>query len=115
VAALLEMFSDDQDEIDISHEGQIAQLQEALQFIQNGNPFKVGDLVTPRKNAPIKFGGIPHLIVGVNSEGFPCGVIEHGMSGSAETYDLWIISIAQSGHISSHTVPSWQMQPYIAE
>lgn len=51
----------------ISHVGQIARLREFKDRLDGGCTFEVGDMVTPRKDAPIKGAGGPQLIVAVRT------------------------------------------------
>ena len=47
-------------------EAAVARLQDVAQAFHAPFPFKVGDLITPRADAPIKGAGEPHLVVEVN-------------------------------------------------
>lgn len=51
------------DEPGLSKVGQVRRLQEFLTRYQAPNPFKVGDLVTPRTDANMKAAGEPHVVV----------------------------------------------------
>ena len=49
----------------MSHIGQVARLQEFAAVYATGNPFRIGDLVTPRKGGNIRNSGEPHIVVEV--------------------------------------------------
>ena len=69
MTSILEMLaqraSDDNAKPRMSKIGQVARLREFAALYSAPNPFKVGDLVTPRANSPIKDAGDPHLVVEV--------------------------------------------------
>lgn len=92
-------------------EAAIERLKETALRIAAGNPFKVGDIVTIRADAPMQGAGKPRLVIGINPEGFPCGEKESGQWGTAITYDVSFIW-TDGEHILPHVAPHWMLEPY---
>jgi hypothetical protein len=115
-AALLKMLADDDDDGDFSSdllpEAQIARLTEVAARIAAGNPFKVGDLVTVRDDAPIKGAGKPHLVI----EFIPDAQLGLGTLGNwafAARHDVVVLSVS-GDDITPHVLPHWCLQHFAA-
>lgn len=53
---------------EIQREAMAMRLKEALPRFQRACPFKVGDLITPYPDAPVRGAGDPHLVIDVEPE-----------------------------------------------
>lgn len=94
-------------------EAQIERLKEVARRIAAGNTFKVGDLVTARKDAPVKGAGKPHLIIEIDND----APLYQGMVGNwpfAVRHDVIMISVAGED-IVPHVAPFWMLEAYVAE
>lgn len=91
-------------------EAAIERLKEAAVLYCAENPYKAGDIVTPRKGSPIKGRGIPHLVLEV-SEGFPIQSQTAGSWVTATAFTLKVVTIDE-GAIVPHLVPHWMMEPF---
>lgn len=91
-------------------EAQIERLREVSARIAAGNPFKPGDLVTVRKDAPVKGAGKPHLVIEIDHEAKLCQG-EVGNWTGATRHDVIVLSVT-GGDIAPHTVPHWMLERY---
>ncbi len=75
-----------------------------------GNPFKVGELITPRKGYGIKGEGRPHVVVEIADKPL---VSTSGGSGSPEFgARLDIRVICEQCHVHAYWMESWQFERY---
>jgi hypothetical protein len=73
---------------DIPFEGQIARLIDFLAKYQRPCPFKVGDLVHPRAESPIKDHGKPHMVVAIPETPLRSSETNHFSSAYGESCDM---------------------------
>lgn len=99
----------------ISHDGQIARIQEAAErFKSNAVPFKVGDLVTPRKDGLIRedFVGDPRLVIDVRPDAdYDFSVGEPGGPDFGCRYNVRTLSL-QFDHVIAHWCDAAYLEPY---
>lgn len=81
---------------------QIATLNEVKDRYVAGNPYRVGDIVTPRKSSSYNGRGTPHMIIEVSET--PIRNIEGSVSSSAfgSRLDVRVIRVDDE-----HVVPFW--------
>ncbi len=102
-------------------EAQIATLREVMNAYQgakqNGCPFKVGDIVTPRAWTPLRPShGQPWLVVEVLDK--PQEVtVEMAMNLGAASiaglvFDARFAALDNEGHVGAWLNPSWLFEPY---
>ena len=94
-------------------EAQIERLQEAFGRMKAPCPFKVGDLVRPRKDSPLKKNTVS-LVVDVNPMGFERGLSDCCEWTNAAVFDLKIIRLIGDS-IVPFVAPSWMYEPYTAD
>lgn len=99
---------------DILPEAAIARLLEALPRFQTENPWKPGDVVTVREDAPIKGAGRPRIVVRVG-ENLSRAVPEHGEWSDGVAFNVETIGIPDGENIVPHLVPHWALERYEAE
>lgn len=119
MSALARMLAElgDNDDDHIRNEGlpeaQIERLKEMAARIAAGNQFKTGDVVTMRKDAPLKGAGKPHVVI----ELCPDAPLHGGKEGNwtnGARFDVIVISV-QGDNIVPHAVPFWALEAYSAE
>jgi hypothetical protein len=108
---LLMAAEKDRRKTSISPEAAIERLKEAAARFNAGNPYKVGDIVTPIKDSPIKGHGNPHLVLEVSAEGFPVTAQTAGSWVSATAFTLRVLTI-DDGSIVPHIMPHWMVEPF---
>lgn len=118
MSALARMFAEmESDEADAKSEGlpeaQIERIMEAAARIAAGNIFRIGDLVTIRKDAPIRGAGKPHLVINIDLDA-PLYQGEMGGWSHAVRHDVTVLSI-HGDHVVPHLVPFWMLEAYSAE
>ena len=106
-----------------THEGQIARLREAAERFSPRRgiepfPFKVGDLVTPRKDSPLINAGEPHLVVEVNPNALPdFGNASYGDIAWGMRPQIRCISIVHGNRTEEALAAFWEeasyFQPYV--
>ena len=109
---LASMEDDDRNEVSEGlPEAQIARLRETSERILFGNTFKPGDLVTVRKDAPIKGAGKPHLVIEIDNDANLRGG-ELGNWTYATRHNVVVLSV-NGGDIVPHTAPHWMLEHYV--
>lgn len=93
---------------------QIMSLREA--FAQYGaNPFKPGDITTPRRNAPNRFAGQPHLVIEVREAPAPDFTNgEVGSNSHGQRNNLRVAVMTDDGKVATYWDESWCHVPYEA-
>jgi len=108
---LASMEDDDRNEVfEGLPEAQIARLRETSERILFGNTFKPGDLVTVRKDAPIKGAGKPYLVIQIDTD----ADLHAGDLGNwtyATRFNVITIFIS-NGDIVPIAAPHWMLEPY---
>lgn len=101
----------------ISHEGQIARMRDMADRYTRENPFKVGDLVTPRKDGYTKGAGKPHLVIETRKTDFgydprigKIGTPEHG-----NTPDMRVLSLYEDRACLAFWFCSSEFNSYVGE
>jgi hypothetical protein len=102
------------DEQTILPEAQIMALNEALGWMQASNPYKIGDLVTTRKNSGMRGHGKPSIVVEVLAEPMRAQG-EDGQSYVGDMNDIRIAEISSQGSVVTYLVASWRLEPYTGE
>ncbi|POR42533.1 hypothetical protein [Methylobacterium sp. V23] len=97
----------------------IATLRAASERFSGHNPFKAGDLVTPRADSPIKQAGRPHIVLEVD----PAPVANrvptlHGDANRSDfgaRRDMRVASTCDCDHgeIATHWVESWMFEAFV--
>ena len=109
---LASMEDDDRNEVSEGlPEAQIARLREVSNLILKGNMFKPGDLVTVRKDAPIKGAGKPHLVVEIDTE----ANLHDGEIGNwtrAARFDVILLCVS-GNDIVPLVAPHWMLERYV--
>jgi hypothetical protein len=102
-----------EEEETILPEAAIARLREAADRYNAINPFEVGDIITPRADAPVIGTGQPHLVVKVSKAGdfVADRQKEAGTWEAATRFDTICLCIMH-GVIVSFAVSSWLMEPW---
>lgn len=98
------------------HEAQIMRLREAAGRFTLDIPFAVGDLVTPRRDAPYKGAGEPHLVIATDDrapyrfEGHP----DTATYGARPQIRVLYLSVAGDDEV---VIPHWGeaafYEPYV--
>lgn len=97
----------------ISHVGQVARLKEFGDRFSRGCPFKVGDIVTARRDATYKNAGQPHLVLEV--EPLPRNLEADSASQSyGAVHDMRVASFYGEA-IAIHAVESVYFEAYSEE
>ncbi|MGN6539145.1 MAG: hypothetical protein ACTHKQ_25890 [Mesorhizobium sp.] len=110
---LAEIGDDDDSRGEGLPEAQIERLKEVAARIAAGNKFKVGDIVTVRKDAPVKGAGKPHLIIEIDKDA-PRYQGTVGNWPFAVRHDVILISVVGDS-IAPHAVPFWALEAFSAE
>lgn len=95
-------------------EAKVARLQEAVERFTSKNPFKVGDLVTVRADAPLKGAGEPHVVIASGDDNLSLAKSEEGNWTEGVIKNVMMISILHGTHIMPHLAPHWALEPYKA-
>ena len=91
-------------------EADIMELRQAAQRRAAPSPFKVGDIVTPRADAPIRDHGVPHIVVSAHQTFMPVAdYIGIGTWPAAEVFDL-ILIYRSNGKIHPQRACSWMYE-----
>lgn len=117
LARMLAAMADDDNERPSlpSPEGQIARLVEYLDHRAQPLPFKVGDFVTVRSDAPIKGAGQPHVVVETNADaGLSWVGAESGDWQFGARYTMRVACLHPSGFLIEHWVWHGHFAPYEA-
>lgn len=100
----------------------VSQLREALDRYIAPCPFKVGDLVTPRKNSSYRQGGDPHLVIEVFEQPVRNFSTETAQPGFGGKFDMRVICMIEhrvagrlNHYVCPYTVESWQFEPWESE
>jgi hypothetical protein len=98
-----------------SLEAEIAELEEVAAAHLAANPFKVGDLVTPRPNSSINSNGAPHIVLEVLEtpiRTFTKGDGDHASSGYGQLLDVRVLHMADDGNITAHWLEHGSLIPF---
>lgn len=115
--ALLE-GDDDFDDFDAKEvsrplpEAVLARLREAYERYAEACEFKPGDVVTIRKDAPLRGHGQPHIVVEIDQNA-PLGSGNPGDWPSAARTQVIILGL-HGGHIAPHRAAHWMLERYSA-
>lgn len=93
-------------------EAAVMRLKEMAEHVWAENRFVPGDLVTPREGMNLSTAGKPHIVLGINEEGYPSGRGISGENGLADIHNVWAACISTQGGIVTFTYAHWQLQPY---
>jgi hypothetical protein len=103
----------EEEEETILHEAAIARLREAADRYNAINPYEIGDIITPRADAPMKGVGQPHLVVKVSRVGdFMADRQKKAGTWEASTRFDTICLCIMRGVIAPFAVSSWLMEPW---
>lgn len=94
-------------------EAAIARLSEVLDRINAPVPFRPGDVVTIREDAPVRGAGKPHIVVEVVSDA-PLFLGTPGDWPEAARRNVVVISL-RGDSIATHMVAHWMLQPFELE
>lgn len=113
--SLAELFSGldvgDDDEAKPLPEASIMEMRDLLARY-NEAPFEVGDLVTPRKNAPVRGAGDPHIVLERRDGAVADPHTSTGEgNGRGRRYDMRV-ACHMTGHLSMFWVESCEFEPY---
>ncbi len=75
-----------------------------------GNPFKVGELITPRKGYGIKGEGRPHVVVEIAEKPLVPGETNSGSPDFGARLDIRVI--CEQCHLHAYWNESWQFEHY---
>ncbi|MHA6643751.1 hypothetical protein [Mesorhizobium sp. A623] len=92
-------------------EAKIARLREAAERFTGENPFKVGDIVTVREDAPIIGAGDPHLVIESGSDDLSTARPEDGSWTDSVVRNVRLIRVREDDIIPM-VVPHWSLEPY---
>lgn len=100
-------------------EAQIEELKDICSRYVAGCPFKVGDIVTPRRGYNIKGSGHPHIVIEVPAEPHrPFDVIAPSEAAShpyGARRDMRVVCMTDRGlSYSAFWAESWTFEPYTA-
>lgn len=94
-------------------EAQVMELTDLFERVKAGNPFKPGDLVTPRSNSYLKLAGEPHIVLETFDpphrswdDDSPSSMV-HGM-----TVDTRIAAVTEEGQLAYWTVDSSMLETW---
>ncbi|WP_051949290.1 hypothetical protein [Methylosinus sp. PW1] len=92
-------------------EAAIARLREAGERYAVGNLFRIGDIVTPRKDSDVKGAGDPHVVIETkdSSKAEFAFVGAPGSNTFGQRLDLRVLHISND-RIVPHWVESWQFE-----
>lgn len=115
-AALADADREDEETTRPLPEAQISTLREACAAYTAGNPYKVGDLVTPRKWGNSKGAGDPHIVVEIGN-GEACFSAQTGHDSGSAHYgrkrDIRVICFGTSDTIVAYWMEAYQVEPYV--
>lgn len=98
-------------------EAQIATLKEACERYAAPCPFKVGDIVTPRKGYSTRGVGVPHVVLEVLAE--PLQLMKAdprvmSMNCFGRRIDMRVLCHGETdGELAAYWVESWEYEPYV--
>lgn len=101
--------SDNGAETTIDPEVQIMRLREVLDRYEN--EFKVGDLVTPRRESGLKYHGLSHLVIEVGDH-YAWDVEETGNSGFGARMNVRVACMPTNDYVVMFWQESWKLRPY---
>lgn len=105
----------DDDSPAILPEAAIMRLKEAADRYIAGNPFKVGDIVTPRPGMNVAGAGKPHVVIAVRADPQPVWDGEPGSNAHGMCFDIRVASISgRPDRVMAHWCESWSFQPFTA-
>lgn len=94
-------------------EAAIMRLKEAAGRYAAGNPFKVGDIITPRPDASVRGAGRPHVVIATRSDPQPVWTNEPGSNGYGICCDIRVLCFARhSDDVVAHWCESREFQPF---
>lgn len=116
LSELLAYMEDDEPRQAILPEAAIARLREYETRIHAPCPFKVGDLVVPRSDAPVVHGAVesPYLVIEVLAEPQRFADVDPGNWPFWSKIDVVLLYIYPTGKISVAGLPHWMLEPYTA-
>lgn len=112
---MAQMMGEDEDMMVHSKALPEAQIMELTQFLSDygrPNAFRVGDLVTPRKNAPIRGIGEPHMVTDVCEQHFNYSHEDPSSNAFGVRISIRVASISRHGAIIQHWVDHSQYEAY---
>jgi hypothetical protein len=95
-------------------EAAIATLKEVCERYVAGCPFRVGDVVTPRRGYAVAAEGRPHVVVEIADppiRNFSDGSGSYGSNSYGVRIDIRVAHIHR-GRLIMHWAESWQFEPY---
>lgn len=110
--ALLSQMGGDDEWPKILPEAAIERLREYAQRYRTPCPFEPGDLVTPRKDAPIRGAGQPHIVLEVRRDADLCFAGEPGTTGFGMRFEMRV-AILCGDHIAAHWVEHHGFRAYV--
>jgi hypothetical protein len=97
----------------------VAALRAAADRFNGPNPFKPGDLVTPRADSPLKGVGRPHIVLEIDpapvSNRVPAFHGDANQSDFGARRDIRVASVCDCDHgeIATHWAESWHFEVYV--
>ena len=86
------------------HEAQIMSLRERAPAYIAPCGFKIGDLVTPRRDSPVRCAGEPQLVIDVRNDAQPdFGLASGGSYTCGARLNMRVLTVAEKGVL----VPYW--------
>lgn len=79
---------------------QIMELKEFLSKFKRPNPFKVGDIITPRKGSPYRGADSPHIVVEILTDSDRYLEGNSGSNAYGAVHDIRVAHMEQSGENS---------------
>jgi len=98
-------------ESSILPEAKIARLKEAAARFTDDNPFKVGDVVTIRQDAPMKGEGEPHLVIESGSTNLGTAVPDEGNWTDGGIRNVRVLML-KDDLIMPYVLPHWALEHY---
>lgn len=96
----------------------LADLEELKTLYLADCPYKVGDVITPRKGSPQRGRGVPYVVVEVFDQPVRRAWGGDEIIGSPIEYsklDLRVLSITGSGCRAPWMVESWMYEPWVRQ
>lgn len=93
-------------------EAQIMELRRLNKEFQKGCPYKVGDLVTPRKCAGLRNAGKPHIVVEVFDEPVRM-TAECGSPHHLSKMEMRTMAFSDADNICVWAGEAWLYEPYV--
>lgn len=101
---------EDDDGPGILPEAAIERMKEAASRLHAPIPFNIGDIVTPRKDAPVRGAGQPYMVIAVD-ENAPIYRGDPGTWEYATKWNVLILTITRD-HVVPYAVAHWMLEPY---